>query len=163
MKDEIADGLSACCAGRPRRTVLRAGLIAPIGAGLGLAACGSQDVASSSSQTASEDADTTSGSPSPDGLVLAASDVPVGGSTYFPDANVVVAQPVDGEFVAFDATCPHQGCSVSGASGTELVCPCHESSFDQSTGAVVSGPATTGLTSKSVSLEGEDLVLQEGR
>ena len=50
--------------------------------------------------------------------------------------------------MAFDAVCPHQGCTVAYAPSAKLIaCPCHGSEFDPKTGAVLRGPAATGLTS----------------
>ena len=40
---------------------------------------------------------------------------------------------------AVDAVCTHQGCVVK-ATGTLLVCPCHQSAFNAQTGAVMQGP-----------------------
>jgi thiosulfate dehydrogenase (quinone) large subunit len=54
--------------------------------------------------------------------------------------------PSSGRFVAFDAVCPHAGCSVGyDPSAKVIVCPCHGSQFNASTGAVEVGPAPTGL------------------
>jgi Rieske Fe-S protein len=48
--------------------------------------------------------------------------------------------------VAFDAVCPHAGCTVGYDPGRKvIICPCHGSQFNASTGAVEVGPATTGL------------------
>ena len=41
--------------------------------------------------------------------------------------------------IALDGTCTHQGCTVA-LKKTALVCPCHGSVFQASTGAVVLGP-----------------------
>ncbi len=58
-----------------------------------------------------------------------------------------LVQPNPGQLVAFDATCPHARCPVSYvADSRQFVCPCHGSRFDASTGAVLTGPATVGLT-----------------
>jgi 3-phenylpropionate/trans-cinnamate dioxygenase ferredoxin component len=50
---------------------------------------------------------------------------------------------------AFDdlCTCADQACPLSGGllSGTTLMCQCHGSRFDLTTGAVVNGPATEAL------------------
>lgn len=79
-----------------------------------------------------------------------ASEVPVGGSATFTDPDtggpaLVIQQPA-GEFLAFDAICPHQGCTVAYAPSANLIaCPCHGSEFNARTGAVIHGPATTGL------------------
>jgi len=79
-----------------------------------------------------------------------ARDVPVGGAASFQDPNTgdpsLVVQPTAGTFLAFDAVCPHAGCTVEYASSAKLfVCPCHGSEFNGSTGAVEVGPATRGL------------------
>jgi len=51
---------------------------------------------------------------------------------------------------AFDdlCTCADQSCPLSGGllTGTTLMCQCHGSRFDITTGAVVGGPATDALT-----------------
>jgi len=48
--------------------------------------------------------------------------------------------------VAFDAICPHAGCTVAFQSAADIIaCPCHGSEFNSRTGAVVNGPATSGL------------------
>jgi len=64
----------------------------------------------------------------------------------YPNDILVMALP-DGSHAAVDARCPHQGCTVAyPASGDgQIVCPCHSSRF-QTDGALVQGPATTGLT-----------------
>ena len=50
---------------------------------------------------------------------------------------------------AFDdlCTCPGQACPLSGGlhTGTTLMCQCHGSRFDMTTGAVLNGPATEPL------------------
>lgn len=129
-----------------RRAVLGGGC--GVGATGLLSACGGEDTRSAE----------TAG----DGSVrVPAADTPVGGSTYYRGADVIVSQPREGSFTAFDATCPHQGCQTSSrGSDGELVCPCHNSAFDPATGEVVSGPATSGLTVLPVSVEGADLVIR---
>jgi len=60
----------------------------------------------------------------------------------------VLVFPVGEELRAYDATCPHMGCPVSGRRLLEegvLECPCHASTFDPATGARLSGPAPRGL------------------
>ncbi len=80
-----------------------------------------------------------------------ASSVPVGGSASFTDPSSgdpsLVIQHATDQFVAFDAICPHAGCTVAYQSSSNIIaCPCHGSEFDPRTGAVVLGPASTGLT-----------------
>ena len=56
---------------------------------------------------------------------------------------------VDDRLYAFDdlCTCADQSCPLSGGllTGTTLMCQCHGSRFDITTGGVVSGPATDAL------------------
>ncbi|MGH9917845.1 MAG: Rieske (2Fe-2S) protein, partial [Nitrososphaerales archaeon] len=87
-------------------------------------------------------------------------DVPVGGAAAFQDPSTgdpsLVVQPKAGEFLAFDAVCPHAGCTVEYDPSVRLfVCPCHGSEFNGTTGAVEIGPASTGLKRIGVS-EGSD-------
>jgi thiosulfate dehydrogenase [quinone] large subunit len=50
------------------------------------------------------------------------------------------------KFIGYDTVCPHMGCTVAySPSAKLLVCPCHNSEFLVSTGAVISGPAPRGL------------------
>jgi thiosulfate dehydrogenase (quinone) large subunit len=81
-----------------------------------------------------------------------ASGVPVGGSASFTDPGsgdpALVIQQTAGDFVAFDAICPHQGCTVAYQAASRIIaCPCHGSEFNARTGNVINGPATSGLTS----------------
>jgi thiosulfate dehydrogenase [quinone] large subunit len=89
-----------------------------------------------------------------------ASVVPVGGAGSFLDPGTgdpsLVIQPRAGTFVAFDAVCPHAGCTVQYEADVKvLVCPCHGSRFNADTGAVEQGPAPTGLQSLRIT-EGSD-------
>ena len=56
---------------------------------------------------------------------------------------------VDDRLYAFDDLCPcaEPRCPLSGGllSGTTLMCQCHGSRFDVTTGAVLTGPATRAL------------------
>ncbi len=94
---------------------------------------------------------TTAATPSGTAVGPAAS-VPIGGSAAFTvpgngDPGLVIQQTAD-DFVAFDAVCPHAGCTVAyQASARIIACPCHGSEFNPRTGAVERGPATNGLTS----------------
>jgi thiosulfate dehydrogenase (quinone) large subunit len=89
-----------------------------------------------------------------------ATDVPVGNAATFTipsngDPGIVV-QAVKGQFEAYDAVCPHAGCTVGYyAANQVLACPCHGSQFMLDTGAVINGPAPHGLTKLNVT-EGPD-------
>jgi 3-phenylpropionate/trans-cinnamate dioxygenase ferredoxin component len=57
---------------------------------------------------------------------------------------------VDDRLYAFDdlCTCAPDACPLSGGllTGTTIMCQCHGSRFDVTTGAVITGPATKALT-----------------
>ena len=96
-----------------------------------------------------------------------ASEVPVGGAGRFTDPKTgdpgLVLQLTKGRFVAYDAICPHAGCTVGYSSAANLiVCPCHGSEFDPSTGAVVSPPAPHGLSSIQVTVDANGELVVDG-
>jgi thiosulfate dehydrogenase (quinone) large subunit len=95
---------------------------------------------------------TTTTGPTPSGTAVGpAASVPVGGSASFTDPtsgdpSLVIQQPA-GQFTAFDAVCPHAGCTVGYVASARIIaCPCHGSEFDASNGSVLRGPAPRGLT-----------------
>ena len=57
------------------------------------------------------------------------------------DPGIIVKLP-NGTYVAYDATCTHEGCRVGwDATEARLVCPCHGAEFDATNhGAVLGGP-----------------------
>jgi len=61
---------------------------------------------------------------------------------------------IDGRLYAFDdlCTCAEERCPLSGGllDGTTLMCQCHGSRYDLTTGAVISGPATESITTYAV-------------
>lgn len=67
-----------------------------------------------------------------------------------------------GSLHAFDDTCPHRGCSLASGKldGTTVTCPCHGSQFDVTSGAVLHGPAQQPVRSRSVQIDGEDLLVE---
>jgi thiosulfate dehydrogenase (quinone) large subunit len=96
-----------------------------------------------------------------------ASQVPVGGAATFTDPATgdpgLVLQLTKGQFVAYDAVCPHAGCTVGYSAGARLiVCPCHGSEFDPTTGAVVSPPAPRGLAPIHLAVNGNGELLADG-
>jgi thiosulfate dehydrogenase (quinone) large subunit len=102
----------------------------------------------------------TTGSTPSGSAIGPASDVPVGGAARFTDPASgdpgLVLQLTEGSFVAYDAICPHAGCTVGYSTAAKLiVCPCHGSEFNPDTGAVEVGPATRGLGTIHVA-EGSD-------
>jgi len=147
----VRTGTSTCSC-PTRRAVLRSGAVGGTLAAAGLlAGCGG-----SSDQAAGEEAS----SAAEGGAALgAASEVPMGSAVIFADQQVVVAQPKEGEYVAFSTSCTHQACQVSEVSGAEIICTCHGSHFSIADGSVLSGPASEPLAGKQVSVKSDQLVL----
>ncbi len=91
-------------------------------------------------------------------------DVPVRDAATFTIAASgdpgIVIQPVRGQFDAFNAVCPHAGCTVGYNPAQDIIqCPCHGSQFDVETGAVLVGPAPHGLARLDVVESGGNLYL----
>lgn len=132
-----------------RRAALAGGLG---GAGLvTLAACGG----SSGAATNSVPPD-TSGKPT----ALAKLDsIPVGEAVAakLVGRPVIVARPTATTAACFSAICTHQGCTVA-PSGKRLVCPCHGSVYNATTGAVISGPAPRALAAIPVTVDDGEVV-----
>ena len=95
--------------------------------------------------------------------VGSAKDVPAGEMRVFDlgGTKVNVAN-ADGHLYAFDDTCTHLGCSLARGTleSTTVTCPCHGSQFDATSGAVLHGPAQRPVRSRSVRVEGEDLLIE---
>lgn len=58
----------------------------------------------------------------------------------------LLARTGQNSLTALSSVCTHQGCTVSGYSGGEFLCPCHGASFNTS-GHVTGGPAPSNLLS----------------
>ncbi|MEU0086409.1 Rieske (2Fe-2S) protein [Streptomyces sp. NPDC006274] len=152
------------------RTVARRTVVAAVGgAGLtaALTACGgSDDTAQTGSQQPAGGesggeagaAASGGGTGGAGGTVLArTADIPAGGGKVIGD--VVITQPVAGEFKAFSSKCTHQGCAVKDISNGTINCPCHNSQFDASDGSVKAGPATAPLPPAQITVEGDSIKL----
>ncbi|MFF9061422.1 Rieske (2Fe-2S) protein [Streptomyces sp. NPDC101213] len=128
-----------------RRTVLRGAALAPA-AGLGLAAC---SPAGGTTAPATPTAPVELGA---DG------EVAKGGAKLYRDHNVVVSRSAGGELKAYSSICTHAGCPVNKLEGTTLICPCHGSEFDATTGEVLRAPATVPLNELPVRTENGKIV-----
>src|SRR5262245_60823028 len=75
---------------------------------------------------------------------------------------MVTVAAASGHFYAFDNKCTHVGCSLAEGKleGTTVTCPCHGSQFDVTSGAVVRGPAQRPVRSRSVEIDGDNLVVE---
>lgn len=127
-------------------------VIGGLTAGLGRLAGGTAGTNTAQTATAASSHPATAApSRTPPGTAIGpARDVPVGQAASFTDPASgdpsVVIRPRSGTFVAFDAVCPHAGCTVGYDPAQKvIICPCHGSQFNASTGAVEVGPATAGL------------------
>ncbi|HEY5262943.1 MAG TPA: Rieske 2Fe-2S domain-containing protein [Acidimicrobiales bacterium] len=103
-----------------------------------------------SDSTTTTQPSTGSTTPAPSGTLLgSAKDVPQGQAAAFTipssgDPGIVIH--ADGAFFAYDAVCPHAGCTVGYYAANDIiVCPCHGSEFAVTTGDVMNGPAPHGL------------------
>ena len=79
------------------------------------------------------------------------------------EGSVVAVAMLAGELHAFDDTCPHAGCSLAEGEldGENVICPCHQASFDVTTGDVVDGPAPSGVAVWSVAVADGALVVSQ--
>lgn len=165
-----------CCG---RRTVLRAaGLVALTGGAVALGACSADSsttapTPSATSSSPSAEASSPAASPSesaaespseeatseaPAGTAVAISEVAVGGGVVV-EEKYVVTQPSAGEFKAFSAICTHQGCPVGSVEDGVIICPCHGSQFDISSGDPVGGPAQEPLATVEFTESGDNIVI----
>jgi Rieske Fe-S protein len=90
----------------------------------------------------------------PAAVLARTSDVPVGGGTVLADRGIVLTQPEAGRFLDFDATCTHQGCTVTDVADGTIDCPCHGSRFRIADGSVAEGPATRALAPRRITVTG---------
>jgi Rieske Fe-S protein len=78
-------------------------------------------------------------------LLIPLDQVPHGGGVILSEDDIVLTRASSGDVHAFSAVCTHQGCTVDTVAAGSIDCPCHGSSFDADTGAVISGPASRPL------------------
>jgi Rieske Fe-S protein len=117
--------------------------------------------ASTSGTSASTGAASTGSAGATGKNVLAATtDIPVGGGKVFSGPRIVVTQPEAGQFKAFSAVCTHMQCIVDQVANGTIDCPCHGSEFSVKDGSVVQGPATKPLPTESISVTGNEIILE---
>ncbi len=71
---------------------------------------------------------------------------------------------VGSAFHAFDDTCTHMACSLAEGDleETAVICPCHGSEFDVTSGAVLQGPAREPVETYETRVEGGNLEIEGG-
>jgi thiosulfate dehydrogenase [quinone] large subunit len=89
---------------------------------------------------------------------------PVGSAVSFTIASSgdpgIAVRTGDATFKAYDAVCPHAGCTVGySAPNSLLVCPCHASEFQVSDGSLITGPSPTGLTALQCTVHDGDVYI----
>ena len=137
-----------------RRSALTIAATVGIGPAV-LAACGGDE----SGTDAPDDSLDTGHTPTQPtaGPLTSTADVPLGGGVIFPDQQVVVTQPDEGEFKCFTAVCTHLGCIVSSVQAGGIRCECHGSAFSIEDGSAVNPPATEALTEFEITVEGDEI------
>jgi Rieske Fe-S protein len=91
-------------------------------------------------------------------VLTTTSDVPNGGGVILDDAGIVITQPDAGDFKGFTNICTHMGCPVSNVSGGTINCLCHGSQYSIEDGSVVTGPATSPLAAKPITVKGKNIL-----
>ncbi|MGI5289422.1 Rieske (2Fe-2S) protein [Nonomuraea polychroma] len=141
-------------------------MIAGVGAGgltLAITACsGGTDTATTAGTASSAPASSAPASSAPPqagGALTTTADIPVGGGTIFKEQKIVITQPTSGEFKAFSAVCTHSGCTVGSVADGQIVCPCHNSKFNITDGAVTAGPADKPLPAQQIKVDGDQIAL----
>lgn len=86
---------------------------------------------------------------------IEATEVPVGSAVIL--GSVIIAQPTEGEFIAYSSACPHQGNFITKVEGDVVTCTKHNSKFSIMDGSLISGPATSGLRDANLTQEGDTL------
>ncbi|AZM62921.1 MULTISPECIES: Rieske (2Fe-2S) protein [unclassified Streptomyces] len=130
--------------GASRRVVLRGAVLAPV-AGVGVSGC-------------KGGADDRSAPLSGPVELGPESEIAEGGAKLYRDHNVVVSRTGDGTLKAYDTVCTHAGCPINKLDGTKLICPCHGSEFDATTGKVLREPAVAPLQPLVVEVENGTMI-----
>ena len=74
---------------------------------------------------------------------VAKTEVPVGSAVILD--RFIIAQPTEGQFVAYSNICPHESARITQVQGDVVRCPKHGSTFAIEDGAVLTGPAVNSL------------------
>ncbi|GHO44273.1 TQO small subunit DoxD [Ktedonospora formicarum] len=102
---------------------------------------------------------TASSTPTSDTMIAKVSDVPINSALSFTSAEsgepALLIHLANDQFVAYDATCTHAGCTVDYDPDSKLiVCPCHGSTFDPAhNGTVKRPPARRSLAPMAIRID----------
>lgn len=141
-----------------------------LGVAVALAGCGGSDepgAADPGADGPSTSGGGTAGSPSGGGQagdqgggaeLATTAEVPVGGGLVLTDAQIVITQPTEGEFVAFTAVCTHAGLTVTSVEDGTIHCANHGSAFSAETGEVENGPAAAPLAEVPIQVDGDKIL-----
>jgi len=136
------------------------GLAALVAAcGGGSESAGSSQAAGTGGAEAGSGGASGGGSGGASGAIARTADIPVGGGRVFQDRQVVIVQPTEGQFKAYDALCTHQGCPVDRVADGAIICPCHNSRFSVADGSPQQGPATQPLAERQITVTGDEITL----
>ncbi len=82
--------------------------------------------------------------------------------TFAAKGKSIAVSLVGGEYFAIDDVCSHAQCSLGNEGfmeGNEVICGCHGSKFDVTTGKVLSLPDTVDVVTYQVKVEGDDILV----
>jgi Rieske Fe-S protein len=142
----------------PQPQLSRPRFLAGLGVGgavAALAACSTYSEQSTAEPPASEPAPDAGGSAAAPAVLAGTADVPVGSGIIVED--VVLTQPVAGDFKGFSNVCTHTGCRINAVADGTINCPCHGSKFNLD-GTVAQGPAARPLDTRSIVVEGDSIL-----
>lgn len=148
-----------------RRQVLCGLAVALLAPGALAAACADGGSGSATGTTSRPAGGATGGAPGgggSTGALAKLADIPVGGGKIVegPQGKVLLVQPSAGTVRAYDPICPHQSFTVSPPQGGTITCvEGHGSQFSDADGSLKRGPATRGLTTIDVTVDGDSIVL----
>lgn len=161
-----------------RRTLLRVlGVVAVVDLGQGLAlSLGTTSCAARTSNAIPSKGSTPTDTPSSGGTGSGGNHSIIGNTKQVPPNSAITFDAVadngpgvlihlpDGRFVAYDAVCTHEGCTVAyNTRSQHLECPCHGSIFDPANaGQVLAGPAKLPLTLVKITIDTSTGTITQG-
>ncbi|CUU60484.1 Rieske Fe-S protein [Parafrankia irregularis] len=122
-----------------RRAVLPGLAVTVVAAAAGYGVAANSSAADAKSVTAAANGGATA--PDTQGPLAQLADIPQNGGLVLRAEGIVLTRDGGDNVQGFSAVCTHQGCTVSSVTQGQIICPCHGSRFDASTGQPVAGPA----------------------